>query len=158
MGDDFLRDVGSVFGIGVGSIEILLVKPDVRAGDTLHGRVQLKLARKTEARRFVCGLECTEERAQTGRDGIRRVERVTLHRFEQQLDGKRAYSNEAYDLHLPVPAAQEIQMPSGVLGDVAKFVTAVQSLRRAPPRWRVFALLDIPWKANVTAEVDLIVR
>jgi hypothetical protein len=158
MADDFLRDVGSVFGIGVGSIEILLVKPEVRAGETLHGRVQLKLSRKMEAKRLVCGLECVEERAQTGRDGVRRVERVTLHRFEQQLDGKRTYLNEGYDLHLPVPAAQTIEMPSGVLGEVARFVTVVQSMRRSAPRWRVFALLDIPWKANVTAEVDLAVR
>jgi hypothetical protein len=154
MADDILGTLGSIVGIGVGKLDLQLVSNAVPAGATLHGRVFLHLTRKTEASRLVCGLEATEDRVTP-----RGTERHEVHRFEQQLDGKRTYFDEAYDLHLPVPAqAAAPVLPSGLLGDVARLVTAVQSSRRTPVRWRVFAFLDVPWKANIRGSVDILIR
>ena len=159
MADDFWGSLGSIVGIGVGSMEIMLVSPRVKPGGTVHGRLMLKLARKTEAKKLVIGIEAIETRERETVDArgyrTRSNEARVLHRFEQQLDGTRAYQNEAYDLHLPVPAQATVELPQGVLGDVARFVSAVQSLRRDPPKWSVYATLEIPWKANVRARVDL---
>jgi hypothetical protein len=158
MADDILGSIGSVFGIGVGKVEVQLIKTAVRGGETLHGRVLLKLARKTEAKRLVCGLEATQEKStwvSNGRGGSdRRTEHATLYHAEVELDGKRTYFDEAYDLHLAVPAQPKLEMPQGFLGDVAKFINVVQGAK-APVHWRVFAFLDVPWKANIRGGVDI---
>jgi hypothetical protein len=95
-----------------------------------------------------------------GRGGrTRSTETTVVHTFEQQLDGKRTYLDEGYDLHLPLPAAPErVELPDGVLGDVARFVRAVSGSGAPSLRWRVYAVLDIPWKANVRGAADLVVR
>jgi hypothetical protein len=159
MAEDFLGTLGSIVGIGVGSVELQLVKRVFQPGDTVHGRVALKLKNKTEAKRLVAVVEGTEERTSYVSDGrggrIRRSETVTVHRFEQELDGKRTYHQEAYDLHLPLPAKAEVALPGGTLGDVARFVTAVAQVMRNPVTWRVHVFLDIPWKANVKAHADI---
>jgi len=159
---DFLKKLGSVVGIGVGSIELLLVKRDFAPGDTIHGRLVLKLSERTEARKLMVAVEATEEHTSLTSDGrggrVRSTSTKTLHHFEQQLDGKRLYLDEAYDFHLPLPQGPEIALPGGVLGDVARFVTAVAAATRRPPSWRVVATLDVPWKANVTTRADIVLR
>lgn len=159
----FFEKLGSVVGVGVGSIDVLLMNPAARWGETVHGRVMLKLARKTEAARLVVGVEATSERqvlVSDGRGGrSRSTETTTVHKFEQQLDGKRHYLDEGYDLHLPLPAAPaKVELPDGVLGDVARFVRAVAGSGAPSLRWRVYAFLDVPWKANIRGAADLIVR
>jgi hypothetical protein len=160
MGDDLLGALGSIVGIGVGSMELQLVKRSFVPGEMVHGRLSLKLKNKTEAKRLVAVVEATEERTSFVADGrggrMRRTETVTIHRFEQELDGKRSYHNESYDLHLPLPSKAKVEMPAGTLGDVARFVSAVAQVMSKPVSWRVHAFLDIPWKANVKASVDIV--
>ncbi len=159
MAEDFLSSLGSIVGLGVGTMEVQLIKRAFAPGETVHGRLVLKLKNKTEARRLVAVVEATEERQSWVSDGrggrTRRTETTTLHRFEEVLDGKRTYFDQAYDLHLPLPTKAKIEMPSGTLGEVARFVTSVAEVLRAPVSWRVHAFLDIPWKANIKASADI---
>src|SRR5690348_15531541 len=107
MADDFLGTLGSIVGIGVGAIELQLIKNHFIAGETIHGRVKLALTRATEAKRLVVGIRGTRERLTVVRDArggrSQRRETETVYEFEHQLDGKRNYQSDAYDLHLPIP-------------------------------------------------------
>ncbi len=169
MADDFFAELGSIVGIGVGSLELMLVKNAFAAGETIHGRLQLKLARATEAKRLMVGLRGTRDRLSTVRDarGHRSQERFTdtIFEFEQQLDGPRSnYLADAYDLHLPIPAdavAPAMKPPEGTLGDVLRVVSQVAQLVDAGPRpivWHLHAYLDIPWKVNVKQAVQITVQ
>lgn len=164
--DDILSELGSIVGIGVGSIEVMLVKQSFTVGETIHGRLQCKLSRPTEADKLVIGFRGTRDRMSTVRDayGVKRQERSTdtIYEFEQQLDGKRKnYQSDAYDFHLPIPpdAVQgPLRPPEGALGDVLRVVSTISSLMDAGPRpivWQVYAILHIPWKVNVKHYVQI---
>jgi hypothetical protein len=164
--DSIWGSLGSIVGIGVGSMELQLIKTGFTAGETIHGRLKLGLTRSTEAKRLMVGLRGTRERITTVRDsrGHKTQERQTetVYEFEQQLDGKRAnYQHDAYDLHLPIPAdavAPKIQPPEGKLGDVLRIVSTFVDVGPRPITWHVFAYLDIPWKANVRQQVQISVQ
>jgi sporulation-control protein spo0M len=160
---DWLSSLGSVVGIGVGKIDILLLKQEYAPGETIHGRLVMKVKEPIEAKRLVVLVEATCERTRLesdGRGGRRQVtSTVTVHKVERELDGKRTYRDDAFDFHLPLPGSDtKVEMPNGFLGDVAKFINVVSSLQRSPLRWRVHAFLDIPWKANLKAAADIVVR
>jgi hypothetical protein len=164
-GDDFLSSLGSIVGIGVGSMELMLVKNAFTAGETIHGRLKLALMRPTDAKRLVVGLRGTRERLTTVRDsrGHKTQERQTetVYEFEQQLDGKRSYQGEAYDVHLPIPAdavPARVAPPDGKLGDVFRLVSNFVDLGPRPIVWHVYAVLDIPWKANVRQQAQISVQ
>lgn len=164
MADNLWRSLGSIVGIGVGSMDLLLVRANVRPGDTVHGRLVLKLSEPTEAKRLVVGVEATETRERLISDGrggrTRANETRTLHRFEQQLDGKRSYQADAYDLHLPIPpdAVRAVKAPEGTLGDVLRVVSAFVDVGPRPITWQVYAFLDIPWKANIKQQTQIAVQ
>jgi len=147
----------------VGSLELMLVKQGFTAGEIVHGRLVLKLKEPVEAKRLVVGVEAMQQRTSWTSDGrggrTRTRETVTVHRFEHPLDGKRLYRDEAFDFHVPLPGNDKpIDLPSGVLGDVARFVGAVAAATQEPVHWRVFGFLDIPWKANLKGHADIVVR
>ncbi len=157
MANDWLADLGSIVGIGVGSIELMLVRNQFSHGDTIHGRVQLALSQPTEGKALTAVVEATRRRSVSRSDGTRSTETATVYRFEQQLDGKRVYRNEAYDLHLPIAPKTKLELPEGTLGDVVRFVSAVRDVVAEPITWRVSVFLDIPWKVNVKAHADIAV-
>jgi hypothetical protein len=108
------------------------------------------------------GVRGTRDRLTTVRDSrghkSERRETETVYEFEQQLDGKRTYQSEAYDVHLPIPpdaVGARLQPPDGKLGDVLRIVSAFVDVGPRPIVWHVFAYLDIPWKANVKRETQI---
>ncbi len=165
MADDFLGTLGSIVEIGVGSLELQLVKNEFTAGETVHGRVKLALTRPTEAKRLMVGVRGTRDRVTHVRDSrghsSQRRETETVYEFEQQLDGKRTYQSDGYDLHLPIPpdaVGPKLQPPEGKLGDVLRIVSSLVDVGPRPVVWHVFAYLDIPWKANVKQQLQISVR
>ena len=162
MADDFLGTLGSIVGIGVGAIELQLIKNHFVAGETVHGRVKLALTRSTEAKRLMVGLRGTRERVTVVRDSrgqrSQRRESETVYEFEQQLDGKRNYQTDAYDLHLPIPidaVAPAAKLPDGTLGDVLRVASSLLDVGPRPVVWHLYAYLDIPWKANVKQQLQI---
>jgi hypothetical protein len=164
MSDGFLGKLGAIVGIGVGAIELELVRSDFRPGDSIDGRLTLKLDKPTEAKRLVVGVRAIEKRTTRGKDADGRpttqTENVTFFQVEQPLDGKRTYRGDSWDIHLKLPSdvlGKETALPGGTLGDVVRVVSALTGSRRAPLHWTVFAFLEIPWKANVKASRDITV-
>ncbi len=168
MADDFFSSLGSIVGIGVGSMELQLVKTGFVAGDTIHGRVKLGLSRPTDAARLVVGLRGTRDRMTMGRDArgdrVQQRETEKIYEFEHQLDGKRSYHSDAFDLHLAIPAdatGVKMKAPEGTLGDVLRVMSAVADVAGVGARpvvWHVYAFLDIPWKANVKQQIQITVQ
>lgn len=162
MAEHFFRTVGSIVGIGVGTLTVDLLRTGFVAGETVQGRVVLALKAEVEAKRLVAVLEATRKRTawvDDGRGGrTQRTESTTVHRFEQQLAGAGTYLDGGYPLALPLPADATAHLPAGTLGDVARVVSAVGQALNGPLSWRVHAFLDIPWKANVKGQVDIAVR
>jgi hypothetical protein len=162
-----LESLGSIVGIGVGSMDLMLVKTTLQPGETVHGRLMLKLARKTEARRLVVGIEATRERRARRFDPrgheISSHETETVWKMEQVLEGERAYLDEGYDLHLPIAAdalGASLELPDslGKLGDVMRAVSSIARAVAPPVTWRVFACLEVPWKANIRQHADIVVN
>jgi len=164
MADGLLGKLAGVVGIGVGKLELLLVKSDLRAGETIDGRLSLRLEKPLEAKRLVVGVRATEKRDKKVRDadGSTRTETETVTFWElvEELGGKRTYRDDAWDVHLKIPAdvlPREAQMPGGFLGDVVRAAQALGVARRRPLSWSVFAVLEIPWKKNLRASRDIVV-
>lgn len=166
--DSFLRGLGAIVGIGVGSIEMTLERQRFTFGEVVRGRLALKLSEPIEARRLVAVIEATEKRTRWTRnhegDRVKETETVTLYEFEHQLGGAGAYLDQHYDLALPLPAPQRrpsVSLPEGPLGDALQAAAVVHQLFRGAareiPAWRVHAYLDIPWKRNVKTGVDIVV-
>jgi hypothetical protein len=158
MAESVWRSLGSIVGIGVGSLELLLIKHAFQPGEVIHGRLELKLEEPVDAKRLVIGVHATEERERWTTDSrgqqIRERETRTRYRVERQLAGKGLYRGGGYDFHLPLPGTSSEPLP-GFLGDVARLVAAVT---RPQLDWRVYAFLDIPWKANLRAGSDISVE
>ena len=164
MADGLLGKLGSIVGIGVGSLELMLVRTDFRPGDTIDGRLTLKLEKPIEAKRLVVGVRALEQRTVRGKDAEGRpttaTETHTFFELEHPLEGKRSYRSDAWDVHLKLPSdvlGPGLELPGGRLGDVVRVVSALAGSRRPPLRWGVFAFLEIPWKANLKASRDVTV-
>lgn len=164
MGDGILGKLGSIVGIGVGSIELQLVRSDFRPGDSIDGRLTLKLDKPTEAKQLVVGVRAIEKRTVKTKDHDGRpttqTESHTFFQVEQPLEGKRTFRSDSWDVHLKLPSdvlGNETPLPGGRLGDVVRVVSALTGSRRPPLSWTVFAYLEIPWKANVKTSRDITV-
>jgi hypothetical protein len=161
-----LESLGSIVGIGVGSMDLMLVKTSFRPGETVHGRLMLRLSRKTEAKRLVVGISATRQSRSRTHDSYGRevtsTETETLWKMEQVLDGQRTYLDEGYDLHLPIAAdapGGQVEIPDGLgkLGDVMRVVSSFARAVAPPVTWQVHATLEVPWKANIRQGVDIVV-
>ncbi len=154
MAEGILKTLGSIVGIGVGSLDLMLVKHAFQPGEVVHGRLLVNLEEPLEAKRLVVGVHATEERWITNSQGQRERETRTRYRVERQLGQKGIYRGGGYDFHLPLPGSPDVELPDGILGDVVRLVAAVA---RPTLDWRVYAFLDIPWKANIKAGADITV-
>src|SRR5690349_6115600 len=98
MADGILGKLGAVVGIGVGKLELLLVRTDFKPGDSIDGRLTLKVDKPVEAKRLVVGVRATEPRDKKVRDadGTTRTEVETVVYWEhvEELGAKRSYRDD----------------------------------------------------------------
>jgi hypothetical protein len=177
---DWFKDLGSTFskigsevrsganelrkvaGIGVGKVKVELEGHDFHPGDTIRGKVTVALDEDTDAKRLVVGLGGSRKKVSysKGSDGrpTQSTHDETVYELERELDGERSYRTGEYPFELVVPtdATSRPEITTeGIVGDVARVVGAIASSGRTSITWRVFAFLDIPWKRNVKAAVDV---
>jgi hypothetical protein len=154
-------EVRKAVGIGVGSVAIELDRHHFRPGDAVSGRVRLALTEETEAKRLVVALRASREKITYDRVGGRSEQSRHTERIldlERELEGPGTFRDGVYAFDLVIPAdildQAQIDAP-GWIGDAARVVQAVTSVTRTPIRWRVHAFVDIPWRRNVKAVVDI---
>lgn len=152
-------------GIKVGSARIELAERHFHPGDTIRGTVHLELNEPTEAAKLIVGLRGSrqkigyEKNASGGKSQTTQTE--TVHDFELELAGEQTYESAEFEFELVVPDDAREAEPEitsgGMVGDVARVVSAIASAGRTTLSWSVYALLDIPWKRGVRASADIAV-
>ncbi len=146
-----------VFGFGKGKIEVFLEKYNFSPGETIKGRITLKLKKPIRAKALKVGLVGEKATAQYGRTsdrGISTSRRKThFYDFEMPIDGEKEYVEGEYNFEIKIPA-NVLQAPRGAVGDVIK---GIQLLSGKDVRisWHVISKLDIPSGLDVSKKVQV---
>ncbi|HVI01090.1 MAG TPA: hypothetical protein VM869_20370 [Enhygromyxa sp.] len=152
-----------VAGIGVGSITLEPTRSSYELGDTIRGTLKLQLSEPTPAKRLVVTLRATRKRyvVQRGSDGrsspVQRNETIVEH--EVELGGERTYESgtHSFTVHIPDRIAAKVEI-DGMLGDALRAAQTLRSMTESPIHWTLTGFLDIPWKRNVSKQIDLSIR
>jgi len=148
-----------VFGFGKGKIEVILEKYNFSPGESIKGRISLKLKKPIEAKALKVGLvgeKATTEFGKTSGRGMSTSQSKThFYDFEMPLDGKKEYLEGEYNFEIKIPAnVLQTPSPGGAVGDIVK---GIQLLSGKDVRisWHVIAKLDIPSGIDVTKKVQV---
>ena len=151
-----------MFGFGKGKIEIQLEKYNFCFGDTIKGKVILKMKQPVEAKGLRIALK--GERKDTsysgdfgsGRAGMGQSTRtVNIFELKLPLDREKTYSGESeHPFEIKIPKNIIPPKPKGVAGDV---LSAVQLLsgRQTSIKWFLDASLDIPGGMDISKKVNV---
>lgn len=146
-----------VFGFGRGKIELILEKYNYSPGNTIKGKISLKLKKPIQAKALKVGLvgeKVTKEFRRTSGKGARSTPRKTnLFDFEMSLDGEREYLKGEYKFKIKIPE-NVLQTPKGDIGNIIK---GIQLLSGKDIRisWYVTAKLDIPSGFDISKKIQI---
>ena len=137
-----------VLGIGEGSLEIVLDKYTFSPGETITGKVNLKLNQPKQARAL--RIDFYGEIVQHSRrsSSTRRV-----HTFSVQASGERAYNNgESIPFTLIIPSVSGSALPAGVPDIISNIMAAFTP----KPAWYIHASLDAPLSMDINKRVQIV--
>jgi len=142
-----------VFGLGKGKIEVLLEKYNFSPGDTIKGRITLKLKKPIRAKALKVGLVGEKKTTQYGTSSTSQS-KTHFFDFEMPLDGGKEYLEGDYNFEIKIPANVLQAQPGGAVGDIVK---GIQLLSGKDVRisWHVIAKLDIPSGLDVSKKVQV---
>ena len=142
-----------VFGLGEGKIEVTLEKLIFAPGETITGRVLLKLNNPKKARKLRVVFLGEKTMTQMTRKGMRTT-KATVYSFTAELDGEKEYSGEAsYDFKISVPSDLNSRLPNDAIGTVFRAVEFLGG--SSSVRWYIDASLDVPGGFDVTKRVQI---
>ena len=160
-----------MFGFGKGKIEVVLDKMTYKPGETIKGKVILKLNKPVKAKRLKLlfyGEKTSRAPATRGfgtggvsvsvgpSAGRYETRTVRIYSFETDLDGEKEYTGGEYEFEVAIPS--DIMTKAdldkmGFLGNLAKFAEAMGT--KVVPRWYVEAVLDVPFGIDVSKKVQI---
>lgn len=165
-----------MFGFGKGKIEIALEKMNFKPGETIKGKVLLKMKKPTKGKAlkiFFIG-EKTVTVASSGISsrhsgfkssvsvgGIKRSGTTTrkevIHRFEMDLAGEKEYTDSEYPFEIAIPEGvlgKAGELPEGKLGTAIK---AIQFLSASANKieWNITAKLDLEKCLDINKKVQI---
>lgn len=148
-----------------GDLEVMLDKLQFSAGDTISGKVTLKLKKPTQANKLTVSV--TGQKIYTTRkmnlashipDERMQIEKIFS--FEQPLDVAKEYSEGEYPFSIKLPMdvtqQQTLTQADGALGTVAKVMNTINSLTGGTTvrtEWFVEAELDVPKAIDMRKKV-----
>jgi len=155
-------------------IDLILDKYSFKPGDTITGKINLKLKKPMMARKISVALVGIRIIRMTGMSvGPVRVgsskqnqdQIYNIYNFEIPLDGENMYFNELYPFEIKIPvdilqSAQQVQPPAGLGGGLTEFVlTMQQSFLAANSRveWSVETKLDIPRGTDIRKSQQIVI-
>ena len=130
VGDRVKQASKQVTGIGLGTARIALTRATFAPGETIAGTITLTLPEPIDGKRLVVGIRAGQRAPLEGR--------LTIYKFEQELDGPRRYETGEIKFELLLPA-EAANVPAG------------------PVEWQVWTTLEIAWSRNLDHAVDVIV-
>jgi len=150
-----------MFGFGKGKIEIILEKYNFKPGETIKGKLSVKMKKPTKAKalKVMFAGEKTSSASPISfgpKQERRKSDRVFVHKFEMPLDGEKEYTEQEYDFEIAVPAdiLSRGTGPGGTLGtalQAAQFLSGTSSRTE----WYVQATLDIEKSLDVNKKVQV---
>lgn len=160
-----------MFGFGKGKIEIALEKMNFKPGETIKGKVLVKMKKPTKAKQLkvvFAGVKTTGSSSievgnsnfrvgmKTGNQPRKNTTTEFIHKFEMPLDGEKEYTQGEYNLEILVPS-DIMQRGSGPGGNVGAALSAVQFLSGSSNRieWYVQATLDIDKGFDINKKVQI---
>lgn len=159
-----------VLGLGKGSIEVFLSKYSYLPGETIEGKINVKLKKPIHARGLK--VELTGEQTLTTRSGggilasgtsrETRTEKSQIYHFEIPLDGEKDYYEEEYAFQIKIPddlknvALGHVNLPECTVGTVLKTIQAFSGTsQNVAVSWHVRAYLDIPRSLDVSKKASV---
>jgi len=148
-----------VFGFGKGKIEVFLEKYNFSHGETIKGRITLKLKKPVQAKALKVGLvgeKATTQYGKTPRGGMSSSHRKThFFDFKMPLDGEKEYLEGKYNFEIKIPAnVLQTPSPGGAVGDIVKGIQLLSG-KDVKISWYVIAKLDIPFGLDVSKKVQV---
>jgi len=147
-----------MFGFGQKKIDVILEKFNFSPGDTIKGKVILKLGKPTNAKQLKVGLRgerISRNMARTSQGTTPHAEKNYIFNFEMPLDQEKEYNEGEYQFEIKVPMnLSNATMPGGAIGDLLK---GVEILANAESRvnWYVIAYLDVPMGIDISKKVQV---
>ncbi len=150
-----------MFGFGKGKIEVFLEKYNFKPGETIKGRLNLKLKKPIQARQLRVSFYGLQTQTSTGISAMgpernRNNASNYVYKFDMPLDGEKEYLEGEYNFEIAIPADVNKRgaMPGGTLGtalQAAQFLSGTISRTQ----WYVEAALDIPKGIDVKKKVQV---
>jgi hypothetical protein len=139
-------------------IDILIEKYNYSPGETIRGKVVLKLKKPTKAKQLKVGLiaerKSREIRVTRGKTSTSESTRV-VYKFEMPLDGEKEYLSGEYNFEIKIPTSLAPQtLPGGMVGDIVKSLQ-ILSGQESALYWYVIAYLDIPLGLDISKRVQI---
>ena len=148
-----------VFGLGEKKIEVILDKFNFSPGETIKGKVILKLKKPVKAKQLKVGLrgeKTTENLRTVSGKPTTRQKKSYIYNFEMPLDREKDYLEGEYsfEIKIPINLTQNIPLSSGAVGD---FLKGIQILAGKDTRitWYVIAYLDISMGFDIAEKVQV---
>lgn len=147
---------------GKGRIEIFLDKYNYLLGETISGRMTLKLKKPVRARGLKVALIGEQKTTQSsgfvgvaaGKGYRSSTESQRIYNFEIPLDGEKEYVGGDYTFQIKIPEnLPQPMLPPGTVGTVLQMVTGTSQRIN----WYVRAYLDIPMGLDVSGKAQVII-
>jgi hypothetical protein len=147
-----------MFGFGKGKIDLIIEKYNFSPGDTIKGKILLKLNKPIHAKAIkveLLGEKSTSKTVITTGSTTHSQSNEYVFNFEMPLDGEKDYLEGEYNFELKVPGSlSQPSMPQGVAGDVLKSIQILAG-RESTIKWYVIAKLDIPKGLDVSKKIQI---
>lgn len=159
-----------MFGFGKGKIEIVLEKYNYKPGETIRGKLFLKLNKPQKARELrveFYGLLDTVSntrvrvgpayRSSYGSGTYRDRSTICVYSFKMPLDTEKEYTSGEYEFEIGIPEdlLRRSAPPQDALGTTLQAAAYLLSGAVTVPRWYVEGILDIPGGLDVRKTVQV---
>ncbi len=152
-----------MFGFGKGKIELILEKYNFRPGETIKGKVSIKMNKPTKAKELrveFAGIKNISTNNISFGKGIntsKKTKTEFIHDFKMPLDGEKEYTQGEYSFEITIPAGilgAGGSLPEGAAGTAIK---TLQFLGGNSTRiqWFVQATLDIEKSLDLNKKVQI---
>ena len=170
-----------IFNLGKGKIEVTLDKYNFLPGETIKGKVSLKLKRPTQGSELkvsFMGIKIITERIRASKIAPTRTSsfytqvskvppsrdetsKITLHSFNLILGREKEYFNEEYPFEIKIPdnalieKAPEIKGVMGTIIKTSKLFSGSKNTTSTRFEWYVEASLAIPKSLDIKKRADI---
>ncbi len=151
-----------MFGFGKGKIEITLEKVNFKPGETIKGKLILKMKKPTKAKELrvqFAGIKTTSGSGISfgSSNNQRKTTTQYIHNFKLTLDGEKEYTDKEYDFEITIPT--EILRTGGSLpeGTAGTAIKTLQFLSGSSTRinWFIQGTLDIEKSLDINKKIQI---